>query len=249
MILKNKLKQNVCLGAFLPFPSAEIVEILGYLKWDVVVIDLEHGGMTRSDLGHLIRAAESAGISTMVRVPENNPKLILGALDLGAEGIVVPMINSVEDAQLAISSLHYPPKGIRGFSQGRAGKYGIGVQTDEHVQNTENLVIALQVETKKAIDNVNEIAKVPGADIIFIGPSDLSASYNLIGKVKNQKFQKLIEETSKTIVSNKKIAGTFSNDLKLNKKYLSYGYTFLLTNVVPSIVAGFNQFKRSLNKH
>src|SRR5690625_1019093 len=137
--MKKKLySMRKYLGAFLSFPSPEVIEFLGLIGWDVVVLDLEHGSITRSELPHMFRAAKSVNISTMVRVSENDPKEILGVLDLGAEGILIPMINTVEDAKRAISSVFYPPDGIRGLSQGRSGNYGVNRSIHKHVEDSKS---------------------------------------------------------------------------------------------------------------
>lgn len=244
MKLKEKiLNKEKCLGAFLAFPSPEIIEILGLTGWDLVVIDLEHGSMTRSDIAHLFRAAENVNLSIMVRVPENNPKTILGALDLGAEGIIVPMVNSSEDAYNAVAALHYPPKGIRGLSLGRAARYGIGMTAQEHAARTEDLVLAVQIESRSAVIQAKEISSVSGVDIVFIGPSDLSADFNLIGQPQSREIQEIITDIGSIIKEKEKIAGIFCTNKEMSEKYLSEGYSFLLTNVMPCLIESFKSFK------
>src|SRR5699024_3115644 len=173
-------------------------------------------------------------------------KDILGALDLGAEGIIVPMVNSSLEAQKAVNSLHYPPKGIRGLSQGRAGKYGIGISLQEHIEKTKDLILIVQIESKKAVSNIDEISSIQGIDVVFVGPSDLSSDYNLISQTKDKKFQKIISNLGTHITNANKIAGIFSKDADLGKKYINEGYSFLLTNVFSCITSGFENFKSSL---
>lgn len=247
-MLKEKLKKQNVLGSFLAFPSPEIIEVLGLTGWDVVVIDLEHGSMTRSNLAHLIRAAESVNLSVMVRVPENDPKTILGVLDLGAEGIVVPMVDNAESAAQAVSSIHYPPNGFRGLSQGRAGNYGVNTSIHEYVSQTKDIVLAVQIESATAVDHIEEIASVSGVDIVFVGPSDLSANLHLIGEVKGEKMQTIIKESIEKIKDHHKVGGIFSGDFEMGQQYLSDGYSFILTNVMPHIVSGLTSFKNSILK-
>lgn len=243
MTLKETLQKGTCLGAFLGFPSPEMVEILGLTGWDVVVADLEHGSMTRSDLAHLFRAADSVGIPAMVRVPENNPKTILGALDLGAKGIIVPMVNSVEEAEQAVASIHYPPKGKRGLAIGRAGNYGIDMTTEAYAESTQDIVCVVQIESREAVSNVKEIANIPGVDIVFVGPSDLSADYGMIGKSEDPEIQDVIKEVGKAIQESGKIGGIFCTSPDVGKAYIDQGYSFILTSVMTCVANGVKEFR------
>jgi 2-keto-3-deoxy-L-rhamnonate aldolase RhmA len=161
-------------GCDMRFPSPEIVEILGALGFDYVRFNLEHDLYNERDVAHSIRAADSFGITPMVRVP-NNPDIIRRCLEVGVQGIHVPRINSAEEAEGVVSAVRFRPEGNRTYSAtGRAGSYGIG-HTEEEVlafANREVMVI-LQVEEYAGIQNLDAILAVPHIDAIQIGPKDL----------------------------------------------------------------------------
>lgn len=164
-------------GMVLKMPAPALVELAGHIGFDLIVLDTEHGPADGSMLEDHLRAAASAGIPAIVRVTGNNPAQILHALDGGAAGIIVPHVDTADQAAAAASAAHYPPHGSRGFALStRAGRYGTA-KVAEHLQQAEQrtLVIA-QIENATAIPNVGAIAATPRLDALWIGPSDLSLS-------------------------------------------------------------------------
>lgn len=161
-------------GCDMRFASPETVEILGALGFDYVRFNLEHDLYNERDLSHNIRAADSFGITPMVRVP-NNPDIIRRCLEAGVQGIHVPRINTAEDARNVVSAVRFRPEGNRTYSaSGRAGRYGIG-QTEREVLESANreVMIILQIEEVTGIQNLDAILAVPSIDAIQIGPKDL----------------------------------------------------------------------------
>lgn len=176
-IVKEKLLngENV-VGCFLGFYSPEIVEIMGYSGYEFIIIDNEHGGFTCEQLENTIRTAELVGLATIVRV-SYDPSSIQKALDRGAMGIQVPMVNNRQDAELVVDRVKFPPVGKRGtaFSP-RAARYGFDSGKKYMDKADDNILTVVHIETAEAIENFEEIVSVQGIDVAFVGSTDLSAS-------------------------------------------------------------------------
>lgn len=190
MIHKNKTKARlqageVAIGCALTTPSPHMVELIGAMGFDHVFIDAEHGSMDVSQVEELVRAAELYGLTPIARVPVNSYHDILRFLDRGVMGIVAPHISSKADAEAAVHAAKYHPEGERGaFGAGRLSSFGtLGLPLKEYFQkvNEEVIVIAL-IESVEGVDNIEEIASVPGIDVLNIGPSDLAQSYGMIDR-------------------------------------------------------------------
>ncbi len=159
------------------FASAALVELAALAGFHFVFIDCEHGAMSVETVENLVRAAEAAGITPIARVPNQDPQTILRFLDAGVMGIVVPHIDTAEQARRAVASMKYPPLGERGLAGVRIASYGSGMPMAEYVKwaNEQTMVIPL-IESKTAVENIDEIVKVDGVDVLMIGPMDLSMS-------------------------------------------------------------------------
>jgi 4-hydroxy-2-oxoheptanedioate aldolase len=165
------------LGVLLRMPNEELIEMSAVAGSDFVVVDCEHGPADGIALRHHIATAAAYGVGTIVRVGENDSGSILRALDQGAQGVLVPHLDSTTDAVAAVQSSHYPPRGRRGFATyNRAGRFGT-TGRDEHLRRLgdETLVIGM-IESPAGVAAASEIAATDGLDGIMIGPSDLFAS-------------------------------------------------------------------------
>ncbi len=183
--LKHKLQEGqAAFGVMITFPSPTVVEILGYLGFDWVLIDNEHGSITVDNSEDMIRAAELTGIAPIVRPVGNRPEIIAPFLDRGAWGVQVPHVNTREEAIAAVDACKYYPDGQRGmFSRGRPAEYGMSGSTTDYVaQANVNTLICLMLEEIEAIDNLEEIVTVKGVDVLFIGSGDLSQSMGYPGQ-------------------------------------------------------------------
>ncbi len=230
-IAKRKLeKDKPVLGAFLGFYSPHVVEMFGYAGFDFVIIDREHGNISAQECEIMVRAAEVSNTMPFVRVPDNDRSSILKTLDMGGMGIQVPMINNKEDAQKAVDFAKYSSKeNSRGLTfSTRAAKYGISVNKDKHIEdsNRESLVV-VQIETRKAIENLQEILTVEGVDVVFIGPSDLSQSLGYPGQVDHPEVDKTIRKTIEEIVKAGKTPGVFLGNIKDAEKWIGMGVKYL----------------------
>jgi 4-hydroxy-2-oxoheptanedioate aldolase len=168
--LREMLKGNVTIGTWLQIGSSQTAEIMGQVGLDWVILDTQHGGMSEPDLLPMLQALSSTGTPALVRVNWLDPALIMRAGDLGADGVIIPMVNTPEDAELAVRSIRYPPRGMRSF--GPLRNYFIGGDAKE-------ALCFCMIETVEALANVDRIAAVPGLDGLLVGPADLALSMGL----------------------------------------------------------------------
>ncbi|MDK2871515.1 MAG: 4-hydroxy-2-oxoheptanedioate aldolase [bacterium] len=219
------------LGMFVQSRSEEIVEIIGYSGFDLVIIDMEHGPFDIEVALNLVRAADAAGITPIVRVPENSNTAILKALDIGASAVIIPGISSKEDAEKAVKASKYGPIGIRGACPSvRANKYGAGDPNYLRTANDKTSVILL-VEGKEGVKNFDEIISVPYIDAVMLGPFDLSVSLGLPGEVHNPLVRKALKEMANKAKEKGVYVGTFSVDLDDVKEWFSLGLNYVAYNV------------------
>ena len=177
--LKAKAQQgNVLLGTHITTRDAHHAEVMGTAGFDYFWIDMEHTELTKSDVYNILTAAKASKNppACFVRVAENNPVLVKPLLDMGPDGIIFPLIKTVEDVERAIASCTYPPKGTRGFCPRRIINYGMDDMQEYLATVDERLWKIIQIETKEALDNFEEIIKNPDVNAFIIGPCDLSAS-------------------------------------------------------------------------
>jgi len=177
--LKKKLQEGkAAVGAWIIVDHPAMGEILADAGFDYVVLDGEHGQFTIESMRSVLQAIGRTDVVPLIRVADNNPVLIKQILDLGPEGIIIPMVNTAEQAREAVRACRYPPAGIRGVGVGRAQRYGH--QFKEYFSSAnDNLLICVQIEHEQAVKNVDEILAVEGIDCIYIGPADMSGSMGI----------------------------------------------------------------------
>ena len=173
-------KGKLAIGTYVSLADPQIVEIIGLAGFDAAFIDMEHSNFDLPLISEMIRAADLAGITSLVRVPDNDAKLILRLLDIGAEGIVIPHIDGFEGARRAVAAVRYPPLGERGAAGGaRAASFG-SIPWEEHIrQSNEEILLSVMTEDEKGIADIEKIAALDGIDIIAIGPTDFSESLGI----------------------------------------------------------------------
>lgn len=207
-LLKNKLKNNrLLIGSWITLADTAIAEIMAKSGFDWLVVDMEHSAITLPEAQELIRIIELAGCVPLVRVGENNPFIIKRVMDAGSGGIIVPMVNSKNDAIKAVSACKYPPVGERGVGLARAQGYGLGFEKYKKWLEKESLVI-VQIEHIEAINNIEEILNVEGVDASIIGPYDLSASLGHPGDFDRKEIKNAIANYIKACDKSGKPAGT-----------------------------------------
>ncbi|MBI3977994.1 MAG: 2-dehydro-3-deoxyglucarate aldolase [Chloroflexi bacterium] len=164
-------------GTWLSFASIGVAEAMATAGWDWIVVDTEHGATGIETLAGMLSAIAHSASVPMCRVPWNDPQAIKRTLDAGALGIVVPMVNSAEDAAAAVRAARYPPLGIRSAGGGR-WRYWAG--SDYSQRANEEILVVVQIEHIDAVRRADEILSVPGVDAGFVGPSDLAWSMGLL---------------------------------------------------------------------
>jgi 2-keto-3-deoxy-L-rhamnonate aldolase RhmA len=187
--MKNRFKQavlnkEVTLGAWMQLGHCSVAEIFAASGFDWVCVDLEHGAIDLEKMTDIFRTIDAYDCTPVARLPYNDPVWIHRTLDAGARGLIVPMVNSAEEADKAITEAKYPPRGKRGFGYSRANMHGIDFENYINEANSE-IAIIMQIEHKDAIANLEEIAAVDGVDGFFIGPLDLSGSMGITGQLEH----------------------------------------------------------------
>ena len=181
--LKTKLQnRKMSFGSWVTFPCEASVEILARAGFDWLVIDLEHAPLGVVDAARLIRVIDLVGLPAICRVPSVDGAVIKTVLDAGASGLIVPMIETAEQASEVVALAHYPPAGNRGVGLGRAHGYGSSFEEYRASQADAVAVIAM-IESLEGVDNVRAIAGTSGIDGLLIGPYDLSGSMGHIGEL------------------------------------------------------------------
>jgi len=179
--LKTRLaNQTPTFGVWLQFASANVGEAVVHAGFPLVLIDNEHASASLESTLAMMRAAESAGGEVIIRVPSSDPIYLKRILELGPSALLVPQVDTAEEARATVEACRYPPLGRRGFARAvRASRFGQrpGYAEEAH----KELTIMVQIETREAVDNVEEIAAVEGVDALFIGPYDLSGAVGKLG--------------------------------------------------------------------
>jgi 2-dehydro-3-deoxyglucarate aldolase len=228
-MLKSKLENNqLTLGSWIMINSPVAVEIMALAGFEWLVIDIEHTAIDLETTQSLITAIQGQGLQALVRVSKNEEVVIKRVLDMGADGIIVPMVCSKEDAIQAVNYAKYPPIGKRGVGLYRASGYGTKFEEYKKWVN-EELVIIAQIEHIDAVNNIDEILKVEGVDGTIIGPYDLSGSMGYPGEFEREDVidavQKVLEKCKEyNIPSGFHVVDT--NPEKLQAK-IEQGCTFL----------------------
>ena len=213
------------LGTLITVGAPAIAEALSNTGLDWLFIDLEHGSLGLEAAEDTIRAAHS-GCSTMVRVPENSPVWLHKALDLGCDGVIVPMVCSEAEALHAVEHSLYPPKGRRSVGVARAHDYGLNF--GEYVANAnERISVIVQIEHVDGVRNLDPILAVPGIDGVLIGPYDLSGSMGLLGQVDHPEVRNAMATIRTTCARHDIPFGLFVRDAGGIEAALASGVNFL----------------------
>lgn len=230
---KNKTKAKLkagetVFGCFVRYPDPGLIEFLGYQGWDFLVFDAEHGTVEPRDCENMTRAAELRGVTPIIRVTTNWQPIILRFLDTGAQGLLVPWVQSAAEAEAAVRSVKYQPQGIRGLAGVRAADYGQTRSLGEYVEqaNAETLVV-LQIETAQAIEQLPEILKVKGIDVIFIGPSDLSQSLGLPGQAQHPTVQAAMQRIADCVAPTDVALGLMVRNVESAREWQAKGAQYI----------------------
>jgi 4-hydroxy-2-oxoheptanedioate aldolase len=224
-------------GTFLNLGSSLTAEIAGRAGMDWVTIDLEHGSGNRGELLHQLQALEGTGTAPVVRVPWNDSPTFKRMLDLGPSGIMVPLVNNREEAELAVRSMRYPPEGCRGAATyNRACGFGLGFDRYFGEANN-NLLTVAQIETAEALSNLEDIASVEGLDVLFVGPLDLSLSLGIPRQFDHPRIDEALLKVVSVARDKGKAPGILAGNKKMLDRFQERGFTFLACGSDGSAVA------------
>ena len=193
--IKNKIRNGheASIGTWMQISHPTIGEILAKAGYEWIAIDLEHGAFSTSDLPDIFRAIELHGSEPFVRLATGLRKDIKSALDCGASGIIIPMIESAKQVKDILNEIYYPPKGGRGVGFSRANLYGKDFD-EYYTAVNESLVVVAQIEHINAIKSLDEILAIKELDALMIGPYDLSASMGIAGKFDHPDFIEALKQ-------------------------------------------------------
>lgn len=231
--LKARLKkQEITIGSWITLGHPSIAEIMANAGFDWLTVDMEHSAITIDLAQQLIQVIELCGVAPLVRVGENNPTIIKRVMDAGSHGVIVPMVNSKEEAINAVNAVKYPPAGKRGVGLARAQGYGTAFEKYREWVDRDSIVI-VQIEHIKAVDNLEEILSVQGVDGFIVGPYDLSGSLGVPGEFDNPKVIEALEEIRRVSARSKVIAGyhVVLPKTELVEQRIIEGYTFIAYSV------------------
>lgn len=219
-------------GVSVMFPSFQLVEMIGKLGFDWILIDCEHGSVSPESVEMMALAAEATGITPIARPWKNSPESILRVMDRGVMGVQVPHVTTAEEARQAVDSAKFHPLGSRGLASGtRNSDYGLGLRMSEYVEEANReTIVCVQLEDVEALENLDEILSVDGVDVFFLGPSDLSQAIGYPGRSDHPEVQQAMGMAFTKIVEAGKVPGSAGNAEAINR-YLAEGALYLYTHV------------------
>lgn len=222
------MQSKTRLGSWITLNHPSIAEIMADAGFDWLCIDLEHSVTDYYEAQQLIIAIQSKGIKAFVRVGENNVRIIKRVLDAGADGIIVPSVNSKADAVKAVNAVKYPPYGTRGVGLARAQKYGFGFE-DYRDNISKKIELIAQIEHINAIQELDEILSTEGIDGTFIGPYDLSGSIGKPGSFDDPEVKAALQKYEDITSRYNKLIGyhVVAPDHKLVEEKIKQGYNFI----------------------
>lgn len=243
--LKKKIKEGeLVLGTSLPAPWPSLAGAIIKTQPDFMWIDTEHGPYGAEALDSIPVIMRQRGVAPMIRVAWNDPALIKKAYDVGAVAVMVPQIDTPEQAARAVEYAYYPPEGNRGVTP----SWTIVAGEDwNHVIKTANqeTVLILQLESQEAYDNLDEIKKIKGIDVILVGPLDLSASVGTITDTASKEVQEIMEDVPRKLEGTGIATGTTLLDVAEIQEKIRWGYRFL--NVGSALAYGVQEVQKNLD--
>ncbi len=232
-------KRKLCVGSWLQSSSPAMAEIMAQAGFAWLAADCEHGDVDLQGFANQARAMSPFPCVPFVRVAENATLQIRRALDLGAGGVIVPLVNSAEEAAKAVAAAKYPPQGVRGFAFQRANGWGKDFDAYCSKANEQVAVVAM-IESKEAVENIASILATEGIDGVFIGPYDLSGSYGVPGQTSHELVSGGCRKVAEACAKAGKSAGMHIviPDKAKVEKAVADGFTFIALGMDTVFVAG-----------
>lgn len=220
--VKHKLKRGEVATMLMGQNTADMIDFMGPLGFDSMFLESEHGPVDFADIPPLTRACDIWGVSSIVRINFNNPSVIYRTFDVGAQGIMVPHVNTAEEARAVVDSSKFAPIGSRGSFTSRQG-YGV---EDYFVRANDETVVTVMIEDIAAIRNLAEILTVDHIDAFYVAPGDLAQSMGYVGQSGHPEVQAVVDKAIEQIVASGRVAGALSNDGNV-ESYIEKGARYL----------------------
>ena len=230
---KHKLAEGGVVSIMAGYMTPDLIDFLGPLGFDGIWIEGEHGPVDFKDIPDLTRACDLWGMTSVARVNLNVPGVIYRTLDVGVQSIVVPHVNTPEEARAVVEAAKFHPIGARGMYTSRQG---IGVDDYHSKANDETLVVVL-IEDIVAIDHLDEILKVDHIDVFFVAPGDLSQSMGYLGQMFHPDVQAVADKAFQQIIDAGRVAGSVANDANV-ESLIAKGVRFFQIGWAPWVEAG-----------
>ncbi|HVF64267.1 MAG TPA: aldolase/citrate lyase family protein [Casimicrobiaceae bacterium] len=239
------------IGCWTVLGSPPVIELLAYCGFDYLLLDQEHGFGEASSLLHSLQAmAATPACSSIVRVPWNDPVYLKRVLDAGVEGVMIPSVETAEEARAVVNACRYPAIGRRGSALGsaRASNYGIHA-ADYRNRAADELLIVCQIESPRAVENIPAIAAVDGVDVLFIGPHDLSGTVGQLGDLTHPDVAPLIARAEEAIKRSGKPMGTVPHPGMTWRQMFERGYQMInagsdVSRLRDAAIADVKEFRR-----
>jgi 4-hydroxy-2-oxoheptanedioate aldolase len=226
-IRRRVLNHDVVFGSFINLGSPLTAEIVAMAGFDFLLIDLEHGAGYEAHLLGQLQAIAHTGAASVVRVEANDRPRFHRVLDLGAQGIMIPHVDTAEQAKQAIANMRYPPAGVRGVAISNRA-CGFGSNFAEYFKNADQgLLAVMQIESTEAVENAEAIATVDGVDVLFVGPLDLSHSLGITAQFDHPKLLEACRKVARAAESAGKTAGILMPRAEDFAMWFGMGYRFL----------------------
>jgi len=229
-VFTNKTKQrllegHLAIGQWISLPSPPVAELVSGFGMDWLVIDAEHGPAGWETVEEIVRAMKGTDVTPLIRVPGNDPVFIKKALDRGGYG-VVPMVSTAAHATAAVAAAKFPPEGIRGVAGTRASRYGLDLADYVAHWNQQVLVIC-QLETTESVQNAEAIAAVPGVDVLFVGPNDLSATLGVFRQFEHPDYRRAVDRILNAARTHHKAPGIMASGADDALVQIDRGFRFV----------------------
>jgi 2-keto-3-deoxy-L-rhamnonate aldolase RhmA len=245
--LKDRLKDGeTLLGTWVTIGHTDVPDIMEALGFDWIVLDSEHAPLGPEALSSMIQAVDDTRVCPMVRVGAIDQYLVKSSLDMGAHGIVFPLVNSAEQARAAVSYTKYPPDGVRGVAPRKAADYGLSFEDYVKSANEMTVVVA-QVETAEAVSRIDEILSTSGIDVAFVGPTDLTYSMGLLGDRSNTRVLEAMRSVVRACGRHDRVPGVLAATPGEARRDVELGFRFVgLGSDTRFMISGAREFIASV---
>lgn len=236
MRMENRVRQTLrdggtVLGAFVPPPSPEMVEICAAAGFDFVLIDAEHGPITPEGAYPMILAAEARGIEALARIGQNDRQEILKYLDLGVAGVMIPQVHTPDLAKAAVEAMRYAPRGARGLAGGRTFDWGLSDPLATMVpQINERVLSIIQFEHISALEHIDDLLATPDLDVLFVGPNDLSHSMGHTGNLEHPEVRAVIDQVTAAAKGGAVALATTASNAEEAKRQIERGFRMIVAS-------------------